>query len=283
LFVTHQHDVSFLLQAELTSGDRLGDIRALPFGLGANGVLAVHAHVRLSILFAPERRQTNIWGYNFSRPGNLEQLTHDNTLKPGTVPALSGDGNLQAFITERAGSPDICLKNLHSGAEQLLGASPAAQGALILNQDGSEIAFERKQASLTSVILRNLRDNRERVVTKECPSLQDWSRDGKLLLCTDHVDLFEISIGASRKTVVLHPPREPGFARFSPDARWVSYVSTAGQGEIVVGYLAPLDGSDRTIQIDREVYTLSLHWAPDGNAIYYWSARRLPLPVYAAP
>jgi eukaryotic-like serine/threonine-protein kinase len=273
LFVTHQHDVSFLLQAELRSGDRLSDIRALPFGLGANGVRAVHAHGRLSILFAPERRQTNIWGYNFSRPGNLEQLTQDNTLIPGTWPALSGHGNLLAFITERAGSPDICLKNLHSGAEQLLGASPASQGALILNEDGSEIVFERKQASVTSVILRNLRDNRERVVTKECPSLQDWSVDGKLLLCTDHVDLFEISIGTLRKTVVLHPPREPGFARFSPDARWVSYVSTAGQGEIVVGYLAPLDGSDRTIQIDREVYTLSLHWAPDGNAIYYWSVR----------
>lgn len=110
-------------------------------------------------------------------------------------------------------------------------------------------------------------------LTTECPSLQDWSKDGKLLLCTDHVDLFQIRIGDGKRKMLVHPPREPEFARFSPDARWVSYVSTAGQGEIVVGYLAPLDGSSRTIQIDHEVYTLSLHWAPDGNAIYFWSVR----------
>lgn len=275
-FVTHQHDVSFLLQAELGSGDRLGDIRALPFALGANGVRAVHSDGRLSILFAPERRETNVWGYSLSAPANLEQLTQDNTLKPGTYgtwPALSGDGNVLAFITERAGSPDICLKDLRSGTEQLLGASPASQSALILNRDGSELVFERKKSSVASVILRNFRDKTERFLTTECPSLQDWSVDGRILLCTDHVDLFEIRIGEPGKRMLVHPPREPELARFSPDARWLSYVSTTGQGEIVVGYLAPLDGCNRTIQIDREIYTLSLHWAPDGNAIYYWSVR----------
>lgn len=264
-------------ETTLGSDGQLGDIHPLPFALGANGVRFVRSGKHhLSILFAPERRQTNIWKYDLADSDRLEQLTHDNTMKPGTYgtwPALSGDGSVLAFITDRAGSPNICLKQILTGAEQLLGASPSAHSPLILNRDGSEIVFERKQGSTVSVVLRDIAKRTDRILTTSCPTLQDWSKDRKLLLCTDGSDLFQIRIGDSGKIVVLHPPREPEFARFSPDARWISYVSTAGQGENVVGYLAPLDASNRTIQIDQEVYTLSLNWSADGNAIYFWSVR----------
>src|SRR5581483_3877801 len=72
---------------------------------------------RMAILFAPEQRRTNIWGFDLTGSAPLQQLTHDDSLRPGyygTWPALSGDGNVLAFITERAGSPDICLKDLRS-------------------------------------------------------------------------------------------------------------------------------------------------------------------------
>lgn len=50
-------------------------------------------------------------------------------------------------------------------------------------------------------------------------------------------------------------------------------MSGTGQGDTVEGFIAPLDGSSRTIQLCQEVYQLSLDWAPDGNAVYYWSQR----------
>ena len=276
LFETHEHDTSFVFETRLGPDGQLGNIHPLPFALGASGVRFLRSGDRLSVLFAPERRQTNIWAYNATDSDRLEQLTRDNTLIPGTYgtwPAMSGDGGVVAFITHRAGSPDICLRQILTGAEQLLGASPSPRSPLILNHNGSEIIFEREHGSMVSVVLYDIKKRTDHIVTTNCPSLQDWSKDGTLLLCRDGSDLFEMRLGESGKTVILHPPREPEFAQFSPDARWVAYVSTAGEGENVVGYLAPLDGSNRTIQMDQEVYTLSLRWSTDGNAIYFWSLR----------
>jgi eukaryotic-like serine/threonine-protein kinase len=274
LFITRQHDTSLLFQAALGSSGRLGQIRAVPAGIGAAGARFVRGpEGQLSILFAPERRQTNIWGFNPAGSASLEQLTHDNSLKPGwngTWPALSGDGNVLAFVTERAGSPRICLKDLRTGTEQLLGASPSAQSPLSLDRNGSRVVFVRGQGS---VMLRNVAERTDQLLTTDCPALQDWSSEKGLLLCADGNDLFQLRIGQSGRMPQLHLTREPELARFSPDARWVSFVSTTGEGETIAGYLAPLDGSNRTIQIDQEVYTLSLHWAPDGNAVYYWSLR----------
>jgi len=277
LFVTRQRDISFLFQVALGSSGKLGPIFAVPSAIGALGARFVRGPKgQLSILFATERRQTNIWEYDLTSSAPLKQLTHDDSLRPGwngTWPALSGDGNVLAFITERAGSPDICLKDLHTGAEQLLGASPSLRSPLFLDRNGSRILFVREQGSTVSVILRNVAEKADRLLTTACPVLHDWSRDGELLLCSDGTDLFQFRIGQSGKMPLLHLTREPVLARFSPDARWISFMSTTGQGETAAGFLAPLDGSNRTIQICQEVYVLSLHWAPDGNAIYYWSVR----------
>lgn len=277
LFITHERDTSFLFQAALQPSGRLGEIRAVPASIGAAGARFIRGPARqLSVLFAPERRETNIWGYDLYSARPPQQLTRDTSVRPGwngTWPALSGDGNVLAFVTARRGSSDICVKDLHMGTEQLLAVSPFAQSPLFLDRTGSRIVFVRKQGSVISIMLRKLAEKRDRLLTTNCPILQDWSSDGELLLCSAGTDLFQIRIGESRQKTLLHLPREPELARFSPDGRWVAFVSTTGQGENIAGYLAPLDGSNRTIQLDQEVYTLSLHWSPDGNAIYYWSVR----------
>ncbi len=277
LFVTRQRDISFLFQVALGPSGKLGPIRAVPSAIGALGARLVGGPKgHLSILFATERRQTNIWEYNLTSSAPLKQLTHDDSLRPGwngTWPALSSDGNVLAFITERAGSPDICLKDLRTGAEQLLGASPSLRSLLFLDRNGNRILFVRGQGSAVSVILRNVAEKTDRLVTTDCPILHDWSSDGELLLCSDGADLFQLRTGQPGKMPLLHLTHAPELANFSPDGRWISFVSATGRGEMVAGFIAPLDGSNRTIQICQEVYVLSLHWAPDGNAIYYWSMR----------
>jgi Tol biopolymer transport system component len=278
LFVAHHRDTGFLFQVPLGSAGRSGQIQAVPSAIGAAGVRVVRGPKgQLSMLFATERRQTNIWAYNLTGSTPLEQLSHDDSLTPGynggIWPALSGDGNVLAFITERGGSPDICLKDLRSGAEQLLAASPSRWSRLFLDRTGSRIIFVRQQGSTKSVILRNVAEKTDRLITTDCPILHDWSRDGELLLCSRGNNLFQLRIGQSGKRPLLYLTHAPVLASFSPDARWISFVSATGQGETVAGFLAPLDGSNRTMQICQEVNVLSLHWAPDGNALYYWSMR----------
>ncbi len=276
-FVAHERDTGFLFQVSLESSGAIGQIRPVPSAIGATAAKIIRGrNGALSLLFSTERRETNIWESNLNGSVPLEQVTHDSSLWPGwngTWPALSGDGSVLGFITYRTGSPDICLKDLRTGTQQLLAASPFSESPLFLDRSGRKVVFVRKQGSTVSVILRNVAEKTDRLVTTECPVLQDWSSDGELLLCADGSDLFQLRIGQPGKTPLLHLTREPERARFSPDARWLSFVSTTGQGESIAGYLAPLDGSNRTIQIDQEVYTLSLDWAPDGNAIYFWSLR----------
>jgi Tol biopolymer transport system component len=278
LFVTRQRETTSLFQVSLGSLGRLGQIRMVPSAPGAEGVRAIRDHRgQMSILFAIKRSQTNIWGTNLTGSAPLEQLTHDGSLTSGakgTWPALSSDGNVLAFITERAGSPDICVKDLRNASEQLLSAAPFVQSPLILDRNGSHVVFVREEGSGTSVILRNVAEKTERVLTKDCPVLHDWSRDGEFLLCADGSNLFEFQISKpGERLPLLHLLRGPMWARFSPDGRWVSFVTEAGQGDLTTGFIAPLDGSNRKIQIWQESYGLSLHWAPNGDAIYYWSMR----------
>jgi Tol biopolymer transport system component len=277
LFGARQRDTSFLFEVEIGTSGTAGQTRVVPSAIGATGArITRESGGRLAILFAPERRRTNIWGFDLTGSAPLQQLTHDDSLRPGyhgTWPALSGDGNVLAFITERAGSPDICLKDLRSGTEQLLHASPSLQGPLFLDYTGSRIVFVRDQGSKGSVLLRNIAEKTDRVLTTGCPVLHDWSRDGEFLLCARDNSLFQLRIGESGKTPLLYVPQPPFIARFSPHRGWISYVSASGQGESVTGFLAPLDGSNRAIPICQEAWNLSLHWAPDGDAVYYWSTR----------
>ncbi|MGH9583555.1 MAG: hypothetical protein ACRD4O_11525, partial [Bryobacteraceae bacterium] len=277
LFAAHKRDMSFLFEVSLGASGRAGQIRVIPSALGATGARILREPGgRLAVLFAPEQRRTNIWSYDPAGSAPLQQLTHDDSLRPGfygTWPALSGDGNVLAFITERTGSPDICVKDLRTGTEQLLGALPPLHSPLFLDRTGGHIVFVREQGSKTLVVLRNIADKTDRVLTTNCPVLQDWSRDGKSLLCAQGNNLFQIRIDTGEKKPLLYLPHEPMVARFSPDARWVSVVSATGEGETLAGFIAPLNASNSTIQICKEVYVLSLHWAPDGNAVYYWSTR----------
>lgn len=277
LFAAHKRDTSFLFETSLEPSGRAGPIRVIPSALGATGARIVREPGgRLAVLFAPERRRTNIWAYDPASSAPMQQLTHDASLRPGfygTWPALSGDGNVLAFITERTGSPDICVKDLRTGVEQLLGASLPLHSPLFLNRTASGIVFTRNQGSNTLVVFREIVDKKERVLTRDCPVLHDWSSDGNFLLCAHGNSLFELRTDGTGTKPLLYLAHEPLAARFSPDSRWISFVSATGQGETVAGFVAPLDSSNRTIHICDEVYNLSLHWAPDGNALYYWSTR----------
>src|SRR6185437_5791854 len=156
---------------------------------------------------------------------------------------------------------------------QLLPASPSLQSPLFLDHTGRRIVFVREQGSKTSIVLRNIVDKMDRVLMVDCPVLHDWSSDGKFLLCARGNNLFQVRLGESEKTPLLYLTHEPFSARFSPDRRWISYVTATGQGENVEAFLAPLDGSNRTIQLCQVAWNLSLHWDADGNAVYYWSTR----------
>ncbi len=275
LFVTHERETSALLQTSLNSSGRYGSVELVPSAIGAEGARAVQgAGKQVSVLFGIERRQTNIWETNLTGSSPLKQLTHDSSLMSGfngTWPALSGDGTVLGFVSERNGLPDICLKDLLGGHEQLLGAAPVKRNPLLLDGNGSHVVFVREGQAGNSVVLRSVAEKTERVLTEKCPLLHDWSQDGEFLLCSDSRRLFALNAKKPGETPRLDLPRSPIEARFSPDGRWVAFVIATGKGDTTAGFVAPMDGSNKESQICGDLRGWSFHWAPNGNALYYWS------------
>lgn len=102
-------------------------------------------------------------------------------------------------------------------------------------------------------------------------SASSWSPDGKALVFT------QVSLQTGPDIFVMSPPdRTPrpfvetkfaeGAARFSPDGRWISYVSNeSGRNEI---YVQAYPGPGAKIQISTEGGTDAI-WRRSGGELYY--------------
>jgi serine/threonine-protein kinase len=86
-------------------------------------------------------------------------------------------------------------------------------------------------------------------------------------------DVYALSLGAKSdpKPVVSTPAFEGG-AQFSPDGRWIAYVSNeSGRFEV---YLRPYPGPDRRIPVSTQGGTQPV-WNPSGKELFYRDGSRM--------
>ncbi len=113
----------------------------------------------------------------------------------------------------------------------------------------------------------------------------DWSKDGRFLLYQENggqetrLDLWILPLNGDRKpTSFLQTEFNEGDARFSPDGRWVAYVSDeSGASEIYVRPFQELGGqSAKAAQAGKWQVSISggdsPRWRRDGKELYYFSA-----------
>ena len=209
--------------------------------LGSVGEPAAHGAISLSpdsdrvavSLFA-EAARTDIWIHDLDREV-MSRFTFDPASE--WTHAWSPDGARLAFSSTRGGgSADLYVK----------ATSGAGQPELLL-----------KTANVKGPL--------------------DWSRDGSLLLFREQSpdtrwDLWVLPLEGNREPV---PYIQTKFAestgQFSPDDRWVTYVSDeSGQSEIYVQPY-PADGSKWQISTGGG---LQPRWSADGKELFYLSADR---------
>jgi len=106
-----------------------------------------------------------------------------------------------------------------------------------------------------------------------CPSclIYDWSQDGKLCSFAgangDKVDIWLASIEGDRKP---YPFRQGSFndfyGMFSPDHRWLAYVSDeSGQNQV---YIESIPAGSRRVQVSTEEGNWPI-WRRDGTELFY--------------
>ena len=118
------------------------------------------------------------------------------------------------------------------------------------------------------------------VKTERFVQQASWRPDGLMIFREGYSDggnmrdIFLRSPGDTVNRPFLVDPRDEHSPEFSPDGRWVAYVSgERGDAESRI-YVRALEGSGGRIPISAEP-AISPLWAPDGRSLYYRSARNM--------
>jgi len=106
--------------------------------------------------------------------------------------------------------------------------------------------------------------------------LTDWSSDGRYLLFytldpETGLDVWAVPVDGSQKPIpVARGPHNEINGRFSPDSRWVAYVSNeSGRNEI---YLVPFQHGGDKSQVSTQG-GIDPTWSRDGKTLYYTSGQ----------
>jgi Tol biopolymer transport system component len=291
---------SFAPSADSTSGHLLfmrdNTLVAQPFDLTnlalagtavpvAEGVGTSLAHGFFSV------SKNGVLAYRTGPSGGLRLAWLDRTGKetgsvgpPGDYRALalSPDGARVATSRMEARNLDIWLFDLERNTNTRLTSDPAADNAPVWSRDGSRIAWVSRAALAgnNQGLFMTLAggDAKPEMLLPPTPGLYpwDWSGDGHLLLYsaadpkTGKAHLWTLAMDGERKSA---PITQTDFietqAQFSPDGRWISYVSNeSGTNEI---YVRPFPASPEQggkIKVSEGGGT-GARWRRDGKELFY--------------
>jgi Tol biopolymer transport system component len=197
-------------------------------------------------------------------------------------PRVSNDGRLVAASRTVQGNSDLWL--LDGDRTSRFTFDPAADQLPVWSPDGSRIVFRSLRSGGASLYakLTNGTGAEERLVASDqsnAPS--SWSADGRFLLYTNldpqsSGDLWVLPmVGDRTPSVLLKTAFRESSSAFSPDGRWVAYLSNeSGRAEVYVRPfvpsgatdLAPPGGGAQQVSTAGGIYPA---WAPDGKEIYY--------------
>jgi hypothetical protein len=185
-------------------------------------------------------------------------------------PRLSPDGRrfARTWVDPRRGNADLWVTDLDRGTQLRL-TTGGNVVAPVWSPNGDRIAF-RAGWNETKLAIMNADGTGTRTVF-DCPRSPceptDWSRDGRVLLINAGADVWTFPVDP-------HQPPAPSLstaflerdARYSPDGRWVAYVSDeSGRVEVSI---RSAGGPPRRIVVSNQGGDQPV-WQPDGAALFY--------------
>ena len=193
-------------------------------------------------------------------------------------PTVSSDRRTMVFASDRSGTFDIWMKDLTSGEEKVLVATPDEEDRGLMAPDGSQIAFRRRENGKTVGYVWPMPAGPERKICDGCRSLLNWTPDGQSVIVsegtTERLVALEVATGR-RRPVIAHPRFATHDGILSPDGNWIAFklvMSTSNQPV----HIAPVrPGSVATpqefIRVTADGYYYKPFWSPDGSLLYYFS------------
>lgn len=136
----------------------------------------------LTPVLSPDARQVAFVALNdlwlMPLDGTPRRLTHDRFAESN--PVFSPDGRYLAYAADRAGTPDLYVRDLRTGRERRVTALDGAEVSPAFSPDGRKLAFQDQDGATYVLDLRTGRV-RQLVPPLFGPGRPSWSADGKTL------------------------------------------------------------------------------------------------------
>jgi len=204
----------------------------------------------------------------------------DTVGKPGNYfsPRISHDGRRIAYDLSEATSDsgDIWVLERGRGIATRLTFDPRNESSPVWSPDDRRLLFFGNFPGRTDLftVASDGAGTIETVLSNDTDNLPtDWSEDGKFLLIQRvklsglvNGDLWLYSLEEKKATPWLETPFVEMEGRFSPDQRWIAYVSDeSGKMEVYVRGFMPPGGKWRVSSEGGS----SPVWRPDGRELFY--------------
>jgi dipeptidyl aminopeptidase/acylaminoacyl peptidase len=225
----------------------------------------------------------------------------------------SPDGLLLSFIAYVDEVPQVMAMSPAGGEPWPLTSVRGGVARYEWSPNGKEIAFvatdpapaeeerRRKEKSYVITVDRNRRLPRlwvqqipagaPKAITSAEKTVLDfsWAPDGKGLVysasdepgfnASYNSGVYTISTEGGEPRAVVRRPGTNRMAQYSPDARFISFISTGGHVGMINAqdlYIVAADGSGspRGLTIAREVWINEYTWAPDSRSLFYIPAEQ---------
>jgi Tol biopolymer transport system component len=201
---------------------------------------------------------------------------------PNSNLALSPDGKRVVIqrLEVRGAVSDLWMLDLTRGTESRFTFNPLSDIGPVWSPDGGRIAFSSVRSGIFELYwkISSGAGQEERLLESRALNIPlDWSRDGRFLVYYQsggktRGDLWLLPMTGERKpTPYLATEFEEREARFSPDGRWMAYLSDeTGRQEV---YVQPIPVSGAKWQIST-AGGFQPRWRADGKELFFLGADR---------
>ena len=267
----------------------------------------LNANISLSadgkrLAFSLRSENTRLWSFPYDSQGGRitgpgEPFTAEGADAPYDV---SSDGRRLVYRALRRGKQELWERTLASGQDRLL-LTASSIAAPHFSHDGTQVVYRRDHGdsvpSKLIVAALDLATRAERVLTvpktmsdAEMMAPFDWSRDGRHLLASCSSGVRGTTAICTLPTAGASPVAKPDIvaeranhglfeAQASPDGSWICF-NAVTEGRSAV-YAVQARGGE-WIPITQGMYWDDKpRWSPDGRVLYFTSARRGFVNVWA--
>jgi eukaryotic-like serine/threonine-protein kinase len=176
------------------------------------------------------------------------------------------------IVDPKIGTADIWIFDVARGAPLRVSTEPTNENQPVWSPDGGRILFRSERTGSPSLWAQAFSTGQLELVVRTPSPLtpEDWSADGKWIAYSDNTRVTGLDLWLKPLTGEPRPFLTTRFhewgAKFSPDSRWVAFVSNESGGPEI--YVAPVQapGDRKRVSIAGG---LTPRWRQDGRELYY--------------